>query len=626
MRKIINLLLLFCFLFSGMQVSAHKYIQMKRDAGGLLKDEILLVSDTLFNKEGKPGLPQYGKIKVNSFGSKYDRRDSKNIGSDLQIDSLYEISLDAASIESVQFKGKDGKVRYNVLGLNIEKVQTGYVAPLEQLCYKVEDDNVLISTKDASSKDNVMPIDKSAIISSSYSKGNSVYVVCSRKGKIVVDGRARSFVSSTEIEEAKGKIIKFVLDDTPTFTLSFDQFREKGRWSWPWSWRCWVIIVCVLLLVGLLIILALRRKKCLKESDNGSGVLERLNSLINSHNGFLNHFDESVKSIDLNIKQLDLFCSGLSVNLQPISNLERLFSSVTEGAKKIEEMDKKIQEIEILLTKEKSSSNAKEIESLKVEFNAKVECVKALEIEVNRKNAEIEEGKSRIEVLQQSANLEGVLKVEGSENFVINANRLLKQCGCAEMEVKLFVGALNENERLSLSSVFSEFYLRRPSDQIADWNEILSGLNINGYIKNSIMSYIQNETPADRIKFLEMHFFEDVVRPYVSCVLVMLEQVRNCRFMGINKVPSNAVSDNIKSIISLCKKDNIEVIYKELFKSLDLRGEEWEDFTVESAPEFLVKSIVDESVLQSGNLLSVSKYAVNGKEGLKEKTQCYIME
>jgi hypothetical protein len=290
-------------------------------------------------------------------------------------------------------------------------------------------------------------------------------------------------------------------------------------------------------------------------------------------------------------------------NTSILAILKREISSASDNQMQI----KRITELE----KEKTRLE-ENIRQLEIDKNRNDERIGKLDKEIECKNIEITDLKS--------ANLSptGVIKISGYENFVNNAFNLLQVADLAEKEIVNYINTLVSGDRAIVTTYLADYYINRPTSTISEWNGIISGLQINGMIKHSIKSTLQNEVSnVKQVEFLETSFFTDIVRPYVSSLLLFIERLRTAYYYGVQTGISEVLISKGRELLSYSKALGAEVWFFPMFKSLP---NDFDKIEIRE-DETLSKQVRRRERLDSETIIGVTQYAVNRQGIITEKTK-----
>ena len=287
---------------------------------------------------------------------------------------------------------------------------------------------------------------------------------------------------------------------------------------------------------------------------------------------------------------------------EKLDNIESLVSN-TEDKQKI-----------LQLTKTKDDLSSK--------INVKIKEIGDLKETIIRKDKEITDLKVEINKIKNASVIVDAERLSGYEHFLSFAKHILVSCAKAEQLCYSFDKSHPAEEQLRLEGYFCEYLMSKPTIQILDWNSILSTLDLNGYIKAPQFAvYIKSKTDKEKIDFLYKLFFENVVRPYVSSVLVLLEQLRASEIVGVVNSVKHEFDVTINELLTLCKGEGVVVDFHKLLEPIS-------SYELVEIADNIIPLSVERNIKKDQHdvLLFVQKYAVNSPvSDTKEKTICYMI-
>lgn len=376
----------------------------------------------------------------------------------------------------------------------------------------------------------------------------------------------------------------------------------------------WPIIVVICILLALVAFILYRRffKKGKSNKENSSVATNN-----NGQNDSSDSFEPKEKESDPSPNANERYAYGEL--LQKVTALEKSVNGYYNDIKQDSQViTKKIINVESLV----SNDDEQKILDLKKAKEQLEKDKKELNDAITQKNDEIKKHLSEIENIKKVTSIVGAEKINGYEHFLSFSKHILESCTKAEQLCYNFKRNISAENQLKFEGYFCEFLLSRPTNQILSWNGIFSTLDLNGYAKIPQFSlYIKNKTDKEKVDFLNKQFFEDVVRPYVSSILVLLEQLRTSEAFGIANPIKQQFENAINEILILCKDEEISVDFHKLFEPINSYE------TVEIADNLIPLSVEKNiNIEQHDVLLFVKKYAVNSKvSDSKEKTVCFIV-
>jgi len=319
--------------------------------------------------------------------------------------------------------------------------------------------------------------------------------------------------------------------------------------------------------------------------------------------------DLSINDIQLETKKVEDLLKNVESSLKTVIVTEvAKINNKNEDSKKIA----KLEENNKTLTREKEELTKKNKEEEEATKKAQKEAETW-----ESKCSELEKDLARAKVVP-----EDVIALSKYGAFVSFAQNLLSLCEKAEKDVLSFIRSLDDKDRSKLTFFLSEYTLRMPMAARSMWSAVIEGLNVSGYIKNpELVKYLKNQNEAERLKFIQKHFYDDVLISYLSSLVVLLESVRTCDKLNVTTKPSFDCSKVIREIVSLCKQNNITIAYLPLFENL--KDEDYDSIEIS---ESLPNAISDQLGNQlQGQPLFVSQYAINSDISEKtQKTKCVV--
>ncbi len=360
--------------------------------------------------------------------------------------------------------------------------------------------------------------------------------------------------------------------------------QHKNQVIWPF------IAILVVLVPFILAIFFYRKNKRTKSSGEKSNTpTEIVDNDINDSKEFVGSYYKTLME-DSNIikKKLD--------------NIESLVANM-EDKRKITELTKKTDELSSTIT-ERNKTIGELNESIK------------------QKDKEITDLNIVIDKIKKASAIVGAERLIGYEHFLSFAKHILGSCAKAEQLCYSFNKSLPAEEQLRLEGYFCEYLMSKPTNQILDWNSILSTLDLNGYIKAPQFAvYIKSKADKEKIDFLCKQFFENVVRPYVSSVLVLLEQLRASEIVGVVNSVKQEFDVAINELLTLCKGEGVVVDFHKLLEPIS-------SYELVEIADNIIPLSVERNIKKDQHdvVLFVQKYAVNSRvSDTKEKTICYMI-
>lgn len=572
-------------------------------------------------------LPCIPKVKILNVEAK--AKNKKNIAGGIDTNAVFPITEFSTDHRKIHFLDNANGDRYNVDGIDFDIVIDVYD---ESIIFDSKRMSIIPSTSVNNGDDykksiidncKYLPY-KGIIRSDGILKNISVYQICN-DGRVtpakIVDNSI-SVLSDCDsfrfIASSKDNYIKDFDINLSDFLIEVSWWDNHKDQVFRWSV---IAVICILFVLVAFIL----HKKFLKKGNSNrknSFVTPNSKEWNNDRSDFTEPDEkECVDSPNVN----ERYAYGeLS---QKVAALEKSFNVYYNDIKQDSQViKKKIINVESLVSntddKQKILDLTKAKEQLEKDKKELKEANDGLDGIIKQKDAEIESLLSEIENIKKTTSIVGAEKINGYEHFLSFSKHILESCTKAEQLCYNFKRNISAENQLKFEGYFCEFLLSRPTDQILSWNGVFSTLDLNGYAKIPQFSlYIKNKTDKEKVDFLNKQFFEDVVRPYVSCILVLLEQLRTTEAFGIANPLKQQFENAINEILTLCKGEEISVDFHKLFEPINSYD------TVEIADNLIPLSVEKNiNTEQHDVLLFVKKYAVNSKASdSKEKTVCFIV-
>lgn len=321
-----------------------------------------------------------------------------------------------------------------------------------------------------------------------------------------------------------------------------------------------------------------------------------------------------------------------SVNLAPtpsyadtelLKKITDVLAQVSTNQTKLEGLEATLKNIKQLVsnTDEKKllDQKNKELEAEKKKLSEAIAEKETLAAEKEAANRRIGELLTEIKSLEAGSSIEGAVQINDYSAFVTFVQKIMQECMRAEGIVVKYLNSLKEKDLQILTPFILKFQAEKDNEKLARWNGIIATLDLKGYVKDEeYVSYLAKE--SDKVGFLEKRFFQDILRPYVGAVILLLEQIRTAPQIKVSVACNENIEGYINSICTKCADRGVTIDYKKLYEKVtDFESLEIED----NVPNVIKKHtahIEGEEIL-----LYVDRYAVNLKTGeLAEKTRCYI--
>lgn len=288
------------------------------------------------------------------------------------------------------------------------------------------------------------------------------------------------------------------------------------------------------------------------------------------------------------------------------SLLKKEISSINNDKEQIEQIRR--------LERDKSAMETKN-NQLTDELGQEKKKAITLNSKINDKDAEIIQLKEQLSKQQPA----GVLTISGYGDFIKDAAELLKTADLAEKEIAHYLGLLSSEEDILIASFTKDYNATRPVTAISEWTGIIAGLQINGMIKHSIKSTLANETSdVRRVEILGKLFFENVIRPYISVLILFIERLRTAHYYGVKTNVPSALSEKIKDLLAVSKNMGAEVWYFEIFSSL--LSDDYSKVQLREDKELSLK-IKKKERIDSETIIGVKSYAINREGAVTTQTE-----
>ena len=306
-----------------------------------------------------------------------------------------------------------------------------------------------------------------------------------------------------------------------------------------------------------------------------------------------------------------------------LNKITDVLAQVSTNQNKLGRLENTMKNIEQLVSnkdeKKLLDQKNKELEAEKKKLSDAIAEKKTLVAEKDAANQRIGELQAEIKSLKAGSSIEGAAQINGYSAFVTFAQKIMQECMKVEGIVVKYLNSLKEKDSQILVPFILKFQAAKDNEKLARWNGIIATLDLKGYVKDEeYVSYLAKE--SDKVGFLEKRFFQDILRPYVGAVILLLEQIRTAPQIKVSMACNDNIEGYINSICTKCAERGVTIDYKKLYEKVtDFESLEIEDNVPNSIKKYL--SHIEEEEL----LLYVDRYAVNLKTGeLTEKTRCFI--
>lgn len=405
--------------------------------------------------------------------------------------------------------------------------------------------------------------------------------------------------------EKDDRSIYLILSDGDNFirdiNIPLSELRAKETW-WEQHYNqvLWsVLAIFVVLVLFILAMLIYRKNKRTSSREKNNAPTEIVDNDRDADSDLHTTIKGSKESVGSYYKTL---MEDSNIIKKKLDNIESLVSN-TEDKQKI-----------LQLTKTKDDLSSK--------INVKIKEIGDLKETIIRKDKEITDLNIVIDKIKKASAIVGAERLIGYEHFLSFAKHILGSCAKAEQLCYSFNKSQPAEEQLRLEGYFCEYLMSKPTNQILDWNSILSTLDLNGYIKAPQFAvYIKSKADKEKIDFLCKQFFENVVRPYVSSVLVLLEQLRASEIVGVVNSVKQEFDVAINELLTLCKGEGVVVDFHKLLEPIS-------SYELVEIADNIIPLSVERNIKKDQHdvVLFVQKYAVNSRvSDTKEKTICYMI-
>lgn len=306
-----------------------------------------------------------------------------------------------------------------------------------------------------------------------------------------------------------------------------------------------------------------------------------------------------------------------------LNKITDVLAQVSTNQNKLGRLENTMKNIEQLVsnTDEKRllDQKNKELEAEKKKLSEAIAEKETLAAEKEAANRRIGELLAEIKSLEAGSSIEGAVQINDYSAFVTFVQKIMQECMRAEGIVVKYLNSLKEKDSQILVPFILKFQAAKDNEKLARWNGIIATLDLKGYVKDEeYVTYLAKE--SDKVGFLEKRFFQDILRPYVGAVILLLEQIRTATQIKVSTACNENIEGYINSICTKCAERGVTIDYKKLYEKVtDFESLEIED-NVPNVIKKYTAHIEEEEIL-----LYVDRYAVNLKTGeLAEKTRCYI--
>lgn len=553
------------------------------------------------NKDG--GIVVGASFKIKQFGATTDIVNPKGfISSNARF-------IDNTKDERYDVPGATTKIQYVVDNCEIADLDCFEIIPKAFISGLDERDKVL----------NQCVVENNYIIcSESFKKGKFSFAFDSGVSKPTVLQENKILLSKKKGSTLPNAVVFYFSnsDDKkyiPDFSINLSEFKTKEPSALPlWLLLCLVFIgLCIIFFCASLLLKRVHRKIS-ENYDESTKANENNMDSTNCDGDIADSFSERIEPI-LNAKVDELKSAISSIKITPIMNtLSGINERVLEIKTLVSNSDDKKKITELTENIAKKDALIADLESKQ---NASIQTIKSKELKISSLNDTINQ-------LKEQLTIEGTEEVLGTEHFVSFAQHLLNAAQSAEETIArdwLSIGDIETKERASYFMTIE--VSQRPSAEIERWRSILSNLHLKAVISDTeLIKYVKTVPEKERASFLAKQFIDSVVRPYVSSVLVLLEQFRTGKEWGYLAANSDAYSSILNEIITICKGEGITIDYRKLYEPLNNYDTVEIDDTVPSP----ISNWIDMS--RRDIVLFVRNYSVSSKNSnVTSKTSCVIV-
>ena len=617
-------LLIFCLVFSCLCLSAQEYYAyFKKDyihqpggkqfyAGSLQPLEASIIvtgyNDTGLTQKLKQaniagGIIVKASFKIKQFGATSDIVEPKVF---LPVNARF---IDANNVERYDVPGATVEIKYVVDKYEIKDLDCFTIIPKEFIGGLDERDNILnhcVVAKNCIICDEPF---KKGKYSFAYDSGVSKPKVLSENKILLREKKDATLPVAIGFYFSNIDEKRFI----PDFSINLSEFKTKEHNDRPlWRLLCLVVIGLCIIVFGVLLFLKRASGQKRKTPDDSSDAKDNNAVPINSDGNLVSPSSETFEPI-LNAKVDELKSAISSIKITPIID-------------SLGGIDKKLLEIKTLVS---NSDDKKRIADLTENIAKKDAMIAELKLkqnafiqEIDSKDKMITSLEGTINQLKKQLTIEGAEEVLGSEHFVSFAQHLLNAAQAAEDIITRDWLSINDIEIKERASYFMAIEVsQRPSAEIEHWRSILSTLHLKSVICDiDLIKYVKTVPENGRVSFLEKLFIDNVVRPYISSVLVLLEQFRTGKEWGYLATNSDLYSSTINEILTICKGEEISIDYRKLYEPLS----NYDTVEIEDTVPSPFSNWID--VSRKDIVLFVRNYSVSSKNSnVSSKTSCVIV-
>lgn len=309
-------------------------------------------------------------------------------------------------------------------------------------------------------------------------------------------------------------------------------------------------------------------------------------------------------------KALDTLPSKEDIGkLASASQMEKIQEGLTTISSTLAEKDKQTTE-----QFEKNARLSKEVEQLSaIKETLQNELFQEKE-KINSLNKTIEETRQKLNDIP-----EGILYIGNCQRFIRPYLDLLSYMAECEEKITDIIQNAPSGDVNKLKLLLAKYAEAKPDSALIEWNGILKNLQINGMVVHPIKNDIEKEPALEnRIKILKQKIFEQLFRPYLSSLLILIEEMRTANeYMELNQRISINLKDCINKILSDTRMLDYNVVYFPMLQQI--QGNDYSKIESRENPE-IIRQYPAFSEFPPETILAIEKYAVNLDNSVQEKT------
>lgn len=356
-------------------------------------------------------------------------------------------------------------------------------------------------------------------------------------------------------------------------------------------------------------------------------AIQRLSSRLPEENSgnqtpFLEKIQETTEKLEQKINNLtqELFIDTLKT-LPSKEDIGKLAS-----ATQLEEIQTGIIKINTALI-EKDQRTSEQLEK-NVQLNKKVE---ELSLSQEKQAKELSLGKELIntqkqtieELKQRLSDIpEGIVYLGNCQRFIRPYLDLLSYMSECEKKIIDIIQNSSWEDANKLKLLLAKYAETKPVSALIEWKGILNNLQINGMIIHPIKNDIEKESIFEnKIKILKQKIFEQLFRPYLSALLIFIEEMRTANdYIDLTQRISINLKDCINKICSDSKMLDYNIIYFPMLQQI--QGNDYSQIESRENPQ-IIKQYPALGKLPSETIIAIEKYAINLDNSVQEKTIIY---